>query len=63
MVIKKSLDARVRLFKTTPHVPGKGIENVMTHLATRRVIPRAFIGRPELVRDNPPLERALSSRP
>lgn len=63
MVVKKSVDAYVRLFKAMPYVPDKGIENVLKDLATRRVIPKEFIGRPELFRDNAPLERALSSRP
>jgi NitT/TauT family transport system substrate-binding protein len=62
-VIKKSVDAYVRLFKVTPFVPDKGIENVMKDLSTRRVIPKEFVGRPELFRDNAPLERALASRP
>jgi NitT/TauT family transport system substrate-binding protein len=63
MVIKKSVDAYARLFKTTPYVPDKGIENVIKDLANRRAIPKEFIGRPELFRDNAPLERALASRP
>jgi NitT/TauT family transport system substrate-binding protein len=63
MVIKKSVDAYARLFKTTPYVPDKGIENVIKDLANRRTIPKEFIGRPELFRDNAPLERALASRP
>jgi NitT/TauT family transport system substrate-binding protein len=63
MVINKSVDAYVRLFKTTPYVPDKGIENVIKDLANRRTIPQEFIGRPELFRDNAPLERALASRP
>jgi NitT/TauT family transport system substrate-binding protein len=63
MVIKKSVDAYARLFKTTPYVRDKGIENVIKDLANRRAIPKEFIGRPELFRDNAPLERALASRP
>ena len=63
MVVKKSVDAYVRLFKAMPYVPDRGIENVLKDLATRRAIPKEFIGRPELFRDNAPLERALSSRP
>src|SRR5918995_248899 len=63
MVIKKSVDAYARLFKTTPWVPDKGIENVIKDLANRRAIPKEFIGHPELFRDNTPLERALASRP
>jgi hypothetical protein len=41
-------------------VPDKGIETVMKDLANRRPIPKEFIGRPDLFRDNKPLERALS---
>jgi hypothetical protein len=63
MTVKKSVNAYVRLFKTTPYVPDKGVENVFKDLATRRAIPKKFIGHPELFRDNAPLERALSSRP
>ena len=63
MVVKKSVDAYVGLFKTAPHVPDKGIENVIADLATRRAIPKEFIGRPDLFRDNTPLERALAARP
>jgi NitT/TauT family transport system substrate-binding protein len=63
VVIKKSVDAYARLFKTMPYVPDKGIENVIKDLANRRTIPQEFIGRPELFRDNAPLERALASRP
>lgn len=63
MVVKHSVDAYVRLFKTMPNVPDKGIENVLKDLATRRAIPKKFMRHPELFRDNAPLERALSSRP
>ena len=62
MVINKSVAAYARLFKTTPYVPDKGIETVIKDLANRRAIPKEFIGRPELFRDNAPLERALASR-
>ena len=29
MVVKKSVEAYLRLFKTMPYVPDKGIENVL----------------------------------
>jgi hypothetical protein len=41
-------------------VPDKGIETVMRDLASRRTIPKEFIGRPEIFRDNVPLDRALA---
>ena len=59
-LIKKTVDAYARLFKPKPYVPDKGIETVMKDLASRRPIPKEFIGRPELFRDHGPLEKALS---
>ena len=59
-LIKKTVDAYARLFKPKPYVPDKGIETVMKDLASRRPIPKEFIGRPELFRDHGPLEKVLS---
>ena len=59
-VVSKSVESHVRIFKAAPYVPDKGIENVLKDLANRRAVPKEFIGRPELFRDNAPLERALS---
>jgi ABC-type nitrate/sulfonate/bicarbonate transport system substrate-binding protein len=59
-LIKKTTESYIKLFKSSPYVPDKGIETVMKDLATRRPIPKEFIGRPELFRDNGPLERAIS---
>lgn len=59
-LIKKTLESYIRLFKPAPYVPDKGIETVMRDLASRRTIPKEFIGHPELFRDNVPLERALA---
>jgi ABC-type nitrate/sulfonate/bicarbonate transport system substrate-binding protein len=59
-LIKKTTESYVKLFKSPPHVPDKGIETVMKDLASRRPIPKEFNGRPELFRDNAPLERAIS---
>jgi NitT/TauT family transport system substrate-binding protein len=60
IVVKKTIEAYVPLFKAIPSVPDKGIENVMKDLANRRSVPKDFIGRFELFRDNGPLERALA---
>jgi NitT/TauT family transport system substrate-binding protein len=57
--LSKSLEAFIRLFKSIPYVPDKGIENILKDLALQRPVPNAFIGHPELFRDNGPLERAL----
>jgi len=59
-LVKKSVDAYVRIFKFPPYVPDKGIENVLADLATRRSVSKEFFGRPELFRDNGPLEKALA---
>jgi NitT/TauT family transport system substrate-binding protein len=59
-VVAKTVEAHARLFKIPPYVPDKGIENVMRDLASRRAVPKEFIGHPELFRDNGPLERALA---
>ena len=59
-VVSKSVEIHARIFKAAPYVPDKGIENVMKDLANRRTVPKEFIGRTELFRDNVPLERALS---
>lgn len=60
VVVKKSVEAYSRIFKTAPFVPDKGIENVLKDLANRRSVPKEFIGRPELFRDHGPLERAIA---
>ena len=59
-LIKKTTESYVKLFKSPPYVPDKGIETVMKDLASRRPIPKEFNGRPEMFRDNGPLERAIS---
>ena len=60
IVVKKTTEAYVPLFKAAPYVPDKGIETVIKDLQNRRPVPKEFIGHPELFRDNGPLERALS---
>ena len=59
-VVTKSIETHARIFKAPPYVPDKGIENVVKDLASRRNVSKEFIGRPELFRDNVPLDRALS---
>ena len=59
-VVTKSIETHGRIFKSPPYVPDKGIENVVNDLASRRNVSKEFIGRPELFRDNVPLDRALS---
>jgi NitT/TauT family transport system substrate-binding protein len=60
IAVKKTVEVYSRLFKPSPYVPDKGLDNVMKDLANRRSVPKEFIGRFELFRDNGPLEKALS---
>jgi len=60
VVVKKTIEAYAPLFKPLPYVPDRGLENVMKDLATRRPIPKEYIGRFDLFRDHGPLERALA---
>ena len=59
-LIKTTVEAYSKIFKLTPYVPDKGIENVMKDLANRRPVSKEFFGRPKLFRDNGPLEKALT---
>ena len=59
-VVTKSIETNARIVKSQPYVPDKGIENILKDLATRRNVPKEFYGRPELFRDNGPLDRALA---
>jgi NitT/TauT family transport system substrate-binding protein len=60
VLVKKTVEAYNKVFKLVPNVPDKGIDNVLKDLANRRPVPKEFIGKPELFRDNIPLEKALS---
>jgi len=60
VLIKKTVEVYSRIFKPAPLVPDKGIENVIKDLMNRRPVPQEYLNRPELFRDNGPLERALS---
>lgn len=59
-ILTKSVEAFIRLFKSMPNVPDKGIENILKDLANQRPVPKEFFGHPELFRDNGPLERAVA---
>jgi NitT/TauT family transport system substrate-binding protein len=59
-LIKKTVEAYTRIFKPLPYVPDKGIENVLKDLSSRRSVSKEFLNRPELFRDNSPLERVLA---
>jgi NitT/TauT family transport system substrate-binding protein len=59
-LIKKTVEAYSKIFKPAPYVPDKGIENVLKDLTARRSVPKEFLTRPELFRDNGPIEKALA---
>jgi NitT/TauT family transport system substrate-binding protein len=59
-LIKKTVNSYTKIFKAAPYVPDKGIETVIKDLASRRTIPKEFVNRPDLFRDNGPLERVLA---
>ena len=59
-VVTKSIETHATIFKSQPYVPDKGIENILKDLAARRSVPKEFFGRPELFRDNGPLDRVLA---
>jgi len=59
LIVMKSVEAYARLFKM-PTCRRRASKNVIKDLATRRAVAKEFFNRPELFRDNGPLERALS---
>jgi NitT/TauT family transport system substrate-binding protein len=61
-IVKKSVEAYARLFKTAPFVPDKGIENVVKDLIRARPEFKEYLGWPEPFRENWPLERALQKK-
>lgn len=61
-ITKRTVGAYARLFKTTPVVPDKGIENVVQDLIKQRPDFKEYIGWPEPFRENGPLERALREK-
>ncbi len=61
-IIKKTVEAYAKLFKTEPFVPDKGIENVIQDLVKARPEFKEYIGWPEPFRENGPLEKVLKER-
>ena len=62
VILKKSIQAYEKLFKRTPFVSDKGIDNVVKDLVGMRPEFKEYIGWPEPFRENGPLERALGRR-
>src|SRR5918995_1863349 len=59
VILKKSIQAYTKLFKSAPFVSDKGIDNVVKDLVSMRPEFKEYIGWPEPFRENGPLERAL----
>ena len=56
-IVDKVVDVYAKLFKRVPYVPDRGIETVVGELALRVSVPKEFLGRPEMFRDNGPLQK------
>ncbi len=61
-IIKMSVAAYARIFKSAPFVPDKGIENVVKDLIRARPEFKEYLGWPEPFRENGPLKRALAEK-
>jgi ABC-type nitrate/sulfonate/bicarbonate transport system substrate-binding protein len=61
-IARRSVAAYAPLFKRTPVVPDKGIENVVRELVRKRPELKEYLGWPEPFRENGPLERALREK-
>lgn len=61
-IVKKTVEAYARVFKTAPVVPDKGIENVIQDLIRMRPEFKEYLGWPEPFRENGPLEKVLRER-
>lgn len=62
MIVKKTVEAYARVFKTEPIVPDKGIQNVIQDLIKARPDFKEYLGWPEPFRENGPLEKVLRER-
>jgi ABC-type nitrate/sulfonate/bicarbonate transport system substrate-binding protein len=56
-IVDKVVSVYAKLFKRIPYVPDRGIETVVHELSLRVPLPKEFIGRPDIFRDNKPLEK------
>jgi NitT/TauT family transport system substrate-binding protein len=62
MIVKKTVEAYARVFKTEPIVPDKGIQNVIQDLMKARPEFKEYLGWPEPFRENGPLEKVLREK-
>jgi NitT/TauT family transport system substrate-binding protein len=61
-ITKKTVEAYARIFKPSPIVPDKGIENVILDLVKARPEFKEYIGWPEPFREHGPLAKVLKER-
>jgi NitT/TauT family transport system substrate-binding protein len=61
-IVKQTVGAYARLFKSAPYVPDKGIENVVKDLIRARPEFKEYLGWPEPFRENGPLEKVLREK-
>lgn len=56
-IVEKVVEVYARLFKRIPYVPDKGIEAVLNELSLRIPLPKEILARPQIFRNNEPLEK------
>ena len=56
-IVDKVVSVYAKLFKRIPSVPDRGIETVVHELSLRTPLPKEYIGRTDIFRDNKPLEK------
>ena len=61
-IVKRTVQAYARIFKSAPVVPDKGINNVVLDLVKARPDFKDYLDRPEPFRENGPLEKALRGK-
>jgi hypothetical protein len=61
-IVKRTVQAYARIFKSAPVVPDKGINNVVLDLVKARPEFKDYLDRPEPFRENGPLEKALREK-
>jgi NitT/TauT family transport system substrate-binding protein len=62
LIVKRTVQAYAKIFKSAPIVPDKGINNVVLDLIRARPDFKDYIDRPEPFRENGPLEKALREK-
>jgi len=61
-IVKRTVQAYAKIFKSAPIVPDKGINNVVLDLIKARPDFKDYLDRPEPFRENGPLEKVLREK-